>query len=489
MYSLTDIGVTSEREREIADTSTHMGSGQIPMNPFCRPDKLHGIVVVFLHTRGNGKHVRVENNIKRIHANLIHQNMIGTLSYLDTSLIGGSLTDFVKTHHHDRSSISQHILRMGNEDFLALLQTDGVDDALALATFQTCRNDIPLGRVYHDRHLGDLRLSRYHIEEVDHLCLGIEQTIIHVDIDNSCPISYLFASDVQGFLVFFLINQSQELTTSSHIATLTDVDKARSVHRQLDRIIYLQDIKPRKPQYVRLRSHLMRLHTFRHLSIPSDEIGRSTTTAANDIDQPLVQELLDFRSHALCRLIILSHLVWQACVRMGADVPRGYRSHFPNERLHLRSAESTVHAHGKYRIRRKTGQESLYRLSAERPSRQVADRKAHHDWQIDPMFSHGGDCRINTSLGIERIEDGFQEDGINPTVDESIYLLTIITKKFIISNITCSRIAHVWTHRTSLVGRAYRANHISRLVIGRKLICLYASQSRTLVGHLTRRIF
>ena len=196
------------------------------MYPFRSTDELHGIVVVLLHTCGDGEHVRVEDDVERIHPHLVNEDVISTARYLNTSLVGGSLTDLVEAHHHDCRTISHHVLGMGDEYLLAFLERDGVDDALALAALQTCRDDIPLRGVDHDRHLGDVWLRRYHIEEVDHLLLGIQESVVHVDIDDSGTISHLFAGDVQCLLITFLIDESQELSTTSHVASLAYIDEA-----------------------------------------------------------------------------------------------------------------------------------------------------------------------------------------------------------------------------------------------------------------------
>ena len=88
---------------------------------------------MLLHTGSNGKYIRVEDDIERIHAQLVYQKMISTLCYLDTALESGCLTYLIKTHHNDCCTIAQHIASMRKEYLLALLQTDGIDNTLALA--------------------------------------------------------------------------------------------------------------------------------------------------------------------------------------------------------------------------------------------------------------------------------------------------------------------------------------------------------------------
>ena len=226
MDSLADISIATEGERKVAHTTAHMGTRQMLVDPFRSADKLHGIVVVLLHTRSDGQHVWIEDDVERIHAHLIHEDAIGPLGNLNTAFESGSLPDFIETHHHHGSSVSHHITGVGDKLLLTFLERDRVDDALTLTAFQSGNDDIPFRRVNHDRHLGNLRFSSYHIEEVDHLHLGIQQTVVHVDIHDSCPVGHLLAGDIQRLLILFFIDESEELTTTRHIASLTHIDES-----------------------------------------------------------------------------------------------------------------------------------------------------------------------------------------------------------------------------------------------------------------------
>ena len=233
----------------------------------------------------------------------------------------------------------------------------------------------------------------------------------------------------------------------------------------------------------------MRFHALRHTVVTGDEFGRSATATADNVDQSLVEELLDFRSHTLSRLVILSHLVRQSGVRMGADIPRRHGSHALDERFHLRSTEGTVHAHREDRIRRDTGEESLDGLSAQGATSQIAHGQAHHDRQVHTVLLHRGKRRIDHRLTVERIKDSFDENHIHTTLDETVDLLACILKKFIIRNLTCRRIAHVRTHTARFVGRAHIARHKTRFVISAEKVALNACQPGSLVSHFPGLIF
>ena len=193
------------------------------MDPSCCSDKVGGIGIMLLHTRSHSQHVGVEDDIQRIHAHLLRQQAISPFSYLYTALITGGLSFFVEAHHHHRSAIALHVARMLQELLLTLFQRDRVHDALALHALQSCTNHLPIRGVDHHRYPGDIGLCSNHIQEVHHLGLGVEQAIVHVDIDYEGTISHLFSGDTNGLVVTFLLNQSQEFARTCHIASFANV--------------------------------------------------------------------------------------------------------------------------------------------------------------------------------------------------------------------------------------------------------------------------
>ena len=211
MHGLADVVVATERERQIAHAAAYMGTGEVLPDPACGPYEVYGIVIMLLHACSNGKDIGVEDNVERVHAYPACKNVICTTGYGYTPIVGGSLSLLVEAHHDDSSSMTHYIPRMGDKGLLALLQGYGVYDTLSLSTLQASHYDLPLAGVYHYGHLGNLRLRGYHIEECHHLSLGIEQSVVHVDVDDHCSILHLPARDVESLLVAFLAYKPQEL--------------------------------------------------------------------------------------------------------------------------------------------------------------------------------------------------------------------------------------------------------------------------------------
>ena len=122
MHGLTDIVVTTERERQVTDAATNMGARQVLMNPTRCTDEVGSIAIMLLHTGSNSQHIGVKDNIERIHTNALGQNTICTFGYLDTAFIARGLPLFIKAHHNNGCAIAHTVESMTDEDFLALLQ-------------------------------------------------------------------------------------------------------------------------------------------------------------------------------------------------------------------------------------------------------------------------------------------------------------------------------------------------------------------------------
>ena len=118
---------------------------------------------MLLHTCGNGKHIRVEDYVERIHTYFLGKKLIGTTSYLYPPFISSGLTYLVKAHHHHSSTISHHVAGMTQKHLLTLFQRDRIYDALALHTLQSGSYHVPLRRVNHYRHLRNIRFRGYDI--------------------------------------------------------------------------------------------------------------------------------------------------------------------------------------------------------------------------------------------------------------------------------------------------------------------------------------
>ena len=96
--------------------------------------------------------------------------------------------------------------------------------------------------------------------------------------------------------------------------------------------------------------------------------------------------------------------------------------------------------------------------------------------------SHGG---INGTLRIQRVEDGLNEQGVYPTLNQRIHLLDVGLEQLAVGQITTGRIADVGRHGARLVRRSYRASHESWFIGSRELVGSLSGQLGTGQSHLS----
>ena len=98
---------------------------------------------------------------------------------------------------------------------------------------------------------------------------------------------------------------------------------------------------------------------------------------------------------------------------------------------------------------------------------------------------HGGHSGIDGTLRVQRVEDGLNEQGVYPTLNQRVHLLDVGLKQLAVGQVTTGGVADIGRHRAGLVGRSYRACHKSRLVGSRELVGCLSGQLGTGQRHLT----
>ena len=109
-------------------------------------------------------------------------------------------------------------------------------------------------------------------------------------------------------------------------------------------------------------------------------------------------------------------------------------------------------------------QESIQSLTGQSTSTCIRYGNGKHQRYLSLHFLHSLTGRKNSSLGIQRIENGFYQDSIHSPFQQSLHLLLVSLCQFIKSNGTESRIIHIRTHGTSLIGWTHRTCHKTRFI-------------------------
>ena len=144
MHRLAHGVVAPERKRDVTHAATHLGQRQGRLDDPRRLNKANSVVVVLIHPGGHREDIGIKNNVLRRKSDLLREQFVRAGADFHTAIGRVSLACFVKRHHHNCGTVSADQPRLLNELFLALLQADGVHDALALNTFQAGLDDRPL---------------------------------------------------------------------------------------------------------------------------------------------------------------------------------------------------------------------------------------------------------------------------------------------------------------------------------------------------------
>ena len=124
------------------------------------------------------------------------EQLVGALADLDLALLRVGLADLVERHDHDGGAIVADLAGMVEELLLAFLHADRIDDRLARDAFEARLDHAPFRAVDHDRHAGDVGLGGDQLEEGGHRRLGVEQALVHVDVDDLGAVLDLLARDL-----------------------------------------------------------------------------------------------------------------------------------------------------------------------------------------------------------------------------------------------------------------------------------------------------
>src|SRR5260370_21189491 len=117
MHRLAHGVVAAERKRDIAHSSAYLTMRQMCFNPSGSVNKRFRVRIVFLDTGGDRKYVRIENDIFRREANLIHQNPIRPGADLSFAFERVGLAFFVEGHNGNGGPLRGNPSPPGSELF------------------------------------------------------------------------------------------------------------------------------------------------------------------------------------------------------------------------------------------------------------------------------------------------------------------------------------------------------------------------------------
>ncbi len=301
--------IAPEGERHVGYTTAHTGVGQVFPDPAGGLNEIHRVVVVLVNAGGNGKNIRVKNNVLGREAHFVDQNAIGTFADFFLARRGIGLTIFIKRHYDHRCTILATKSGALNELFFAFLQTDGVDDRLALNAFQPGFNHGPLGGVDHHRHPSNIGFAGNQIEKAHHGFLGVQHCLIHIDVDHLGAALDLLQGDFECSGVILFHDQTLELGRAGNVTALTHVDE----QGVLGDVEGFQARQATGRRNVGQRPRGVRGHG---IGNRFDVLRCGTTATTDNVHQTAGRKLFDDGNHFLGGLIVFAELIGQAGVRV-----------------------------------------------------------------------------------------------------------------------------------------------------------------------------
>ena len=471
VHGFAYIIIATEGERKIAHSATHVSTGQVFTYPTCGFDKAACVIVVLTHACADGEYVGVEDDVASGEAHLFCQNAVGTLADADATFVSCGLSLLVEGHNHHGSP---HATQFGGpcfENGFSLFQRQGIDNAFALHTFQGSTDNFPVGRVDHERAACHFRLGCQQVEEVHHLFAGVEQTFVHVDVDDLCSVFHLSACDGHSFVILFLFDKSQELARTCHVATFAHVDEIH-VGLQLEQVKTGQlHVSGRGCRGMGWEECTVLLYDF---GILGDVGICGAAASAYDVHKSGLDIVAHFLGHGFRCLVVTTVGIGKTGIGIHRNAIGSALSQFLNERTHFGCAKRAVQSHAENVGMRHRGKKSRERLSRKCSSGTVGYGHGEHDGHAACCALHGCFGSMQGCFGIERVENRFDEQGIHAFADKGFHLLDVGFGQGIECEGTQCRVVHIGTHGERLACGTHASGYQTRFL--RSAPCVFGCQ-------------
>ena len=333
---------------------------------------------------------------------------------------------------------------------------DRVHHRLALQAFQPGLDHREFRGVDHHRHARDVGLGRDQVEERRHRLLGIEQALVHVHVDDLRAVLDLIARDRERRRVVAGGDELAELRRAGDVGALADIDE-RNFRRERERLrgrtgaasggisgILRGALPATARAMARMWSGVVPQQPPTMLTRPA---------SANSAEQP---------GHEFRALVVAAELVRQAGIGIGADQRVGDARDLGDMGAHFLGAERAVEPDRERRGMAHRIPERRRRLAGQQASRAIGDGAGdHHRHAHAARFGDVGDGR-DRRLGVERVEDGFDQQQVGAALEQSLDLLGIGAAQLVEGDGAEAGIGDVGRDRGGAIGRPERAGDEAR---------------------------
>ena len=403
---------------------------------------------MLLHAGADGEDVGVEEDILLLEALLLQDGDSARCDLKALRDLGG-LPGLVEGHDQSRRTEAPADGGLTAEGGLALLEAQRVDDRLALHAAKPRLDDPKVRRVDHDGQLCNRRLTRDQVQEVRHRLDGVQHRLVHVHIEDVCATLHLAPRNLERLVEHARSYEPRELRRTRHIRPLPH-------HHEAGFVAQFQQLQPRVAAPLRRLREQPRRHIRDGLCDGFDVVWRGPAAAAHAVD-PAERGILTQDGGGLFGLlVVLSKSVRKPGVGVDERVAIGDAGERLHVGSHLGRAERAVDADGERLCVGDGVPEGLQRLAREGAAAAVGH--SHRDHQGNPRAArledllHGHDRR----LGIERVEDGLDEEQIHAALEQRIDLFGVGLADLIEGGRAEAGVVHIGRERERTVGRTDR---------------------------------
>ena len=168
VHGLANGVIAPEGKRNIADATADFNSRQRRLDLAGGFDESECVLVVFFDSRANGENRRIHDNVGRRRSYFFRQDAISSSGDGHFAFGCVGLAFFVEGHHHHAGSVAPDLSRLFAKNVLALFQAYGIDDSLALQTFQGGFDHAPFRAVHQNGHARDIGFGSECIQKSCH---------------------------------------------------------------------------------------------------------------------------------------------------------------------------------------------------------------------------------------------------------------------------------------------------------------------------------